>query len=176
MNIIFDLDETLIYNGHNPKSSLDKFEIPYSPRLSDKFMLRPYTKEVLKGFSGMCNGVFLASFSTKNRIEQVLRASDIAGLFSRVFTRENLDPCYRPDNYPTTFHTEDFLLIDDKGIDDKHTQMKIKYFGGSIGADSAKILNIPPFDGMETDTVLLTVLKEITTRIQLAGQTNVRAS
>jgi hypothetical protein len=173
MNIIFDLDETLIYNGHNPKSSLDKFEIPYSPRLSDKFMLRPYTKEVLKGFSGMCNGIFLASFSTKNRIEQVLRASDIAGLFSRVFTRENLDPCYRPDNYPTTFHTEDFILVDDKGIEEKHTQMKLKYFGGGGGDDSAKLLKVPAFGGMDTDTELLTVLKAVTDRLRLAGQSNV---
>ena len=174
MNIIFDLDETLIFNGHNPKSSLEQFELVYSPRLSDKFMLRPYVKDILRGLGGACDGVFLASFSTKNRIEQILRASGIAGMFSRVFTRENLDPCYRPDNYPTTFHTDDFLLIDDKPFEDKFTQAKLKYFGGGGEVCSDKLIRVSAFDGSDMDTELLTVLKTVTDRLRLAGQYNVR--
>lgn len=176
MNIIFDLDETLIFNGHNPKSSLEGFELVYSPRLSDRFMLRPNTKEAIANIHGMGHAVFLASFSTKNRIEQILRAADIASMFDRVFTRQDLDPCYRDERTPTSFDAADFLLVDDKQLEDKFTQMKLKYFNGGGAVCSDKLIRVSAFGGMDTDTELLTVLKEITTRIQSAGQSNVRPS
>ena len=175
MKIIFDLDETLICNHHNPKSSLDKLDLVYSPRLSDQFHLRPHTREVLEKTRSMGFAVFLASFSTKGRVDQVLRASGISDCFDMIFSRSNLDPCYRDEKTATSFNAGEFLLVDDKGIDDKHTQAKLKFFGGDEAVCSDKLLKVSAFDGMETDTELLSVLQEVNRRLQLADRAGSRS-
>jgi len=160
MKIIFDLDETLIYNSHDPKSSLKKFELVYSPRLSDQFMLRPFAREVLCALNAKYE-VILASFSTKNRISQVLRVASISDCFSQVFPRESLDPCYRDENTESSYFIDDFILIDDKGLDDKHTLAKLKFFGSSVEDYSARLLKIPEFRGNDSDRELLAVLDKV---------------
>lgn len=169
MKIIFDLDETLIYNSHDPKSSLKKFELVYSPRMSDQFMLRPHAREVLCSINSRYE-VILASFSTKNRIDQILRVASISDCFIRVFPRESLDPCYRNEKTESSYFIDDFILVDDKGLDDKHTQAKLKFFGSSIEDYSARLLKVPAFRGNDSDKELLSVLQEVNRRLQLAGR------
>lgn len=164
MVIVFDLDETLIFNGANPKSSLPVISLDHGG-LVDHITLRPYAKRVLEE-SRSFGEVYLASFSSRSRINKLLPLLGIDRFFDRIFTRENFNAVYGGPEYPRSFPVPDFLLVDDQSPNSNMLLSKLSFFG----ADNifGHLLRVPEFDGGDNDRCLLQVLEEIKSRCAVA--------
>jgi beta-phosphoglucomutase-like phosphatase (HAD superfamily) len=168
MVVIFDLDETLICNTYNPKTSLETFSLS-DENFSEHFILRPYARKVLSELRDTCDGLHMATFSPRGRVERILKTIGIRKYFDKMFTRENFDPVYGGGEDLRFFDPGDFIAVDDQEADSQFMAMKMSFFGACDRIDRHLIV-VPQFDGSDTDRCLLTVLDEIKIRRGPAGR------
>jgi hypothetical protein len=163
MVVIFDLDETLICNTYNPNTSLESFCLQ-SENYAEFFILRPYAKKVFNEIKTICDGLYLATFSPRGRVERVLKTIGIRKYFDKMFTRENFDPVYGGKDDLRYFDPGEFVIVDDQGINSPFMSLKMAFFGVRDRIDG-HLLVVPEFDGSDTDRCLLTVLDEVKSRV-----------
>lgn len=167
MIIVFDFDETLVFNSYNPRSALEVFSVSYGGGLTETFILRPYTRRVLSAVRRICKGLFLGTCSTRARTNRLLEVLGLEKHFDRVFTRENFDPVFRGSGDATSFPLDDFLMVDDRDTSSPLIQAKMKFFGveGSQDQLVKHLVSVPKFDGSDGDRALLLALDDIQSRL-----------
>jgi hypothetical protein len=166
MIVIVDLDDTLICNDYNPRSSLEAYSSVSPGGFREDFIVRPYAKTFLRESKRLFSKVYLGSLSPRARVARVLSLVGIAKYFDDVFSREAFDPIYSGIGKVCPPEMgKDFIIVDDQEFGSPLLQRKLNFFVNvETENESEHIITVPAFTGDEDDKILLSVLEYIKSR------------
>ena len=163
--LVLSLDGILVATDFRDARMSPKIRILHADRSKERFpfIVRPYAREFLEGVLEVFDAIAVVAPCSKNDILSVLRASDLAGYFSILFSDDDI----------TGFGINSFLKVDGNfglithdAVSEEDQAASLKFFGkvfhqhkffpGEQIEDEVICLN--PYCGDPDDTQLLDLL------------------
>lgn len=152
MNLVLDLDETLITNAETCKkygfSNMLPIVVEIMKEWHEIIYIRPFINDFLEWCNGNFEKVILCTYGSKKRVSILLRELELKKYFDEVYVYDDI--C------SNKLEIDDFVLVDDCKIDSSLMQEKMKFLGIE---DDKNIIKISKFEGKVEDRELLNLQK-----------------